>query len=72
MENSTEVRKEVPIWRKYAISIDEAAAYFHIGRNKLREIVQGNPEAPYVLINGPRYLIKREMFEKYLDKQQQI
>ena len=27
---------EIPIWRKYALSIEEAAVYFHIGHVKIR------------------------------------
>lgn len=30
---------EVPVWEKYTLSIDEAAAYFRIGENKLRKII---------------------------------
>ena len=31
-------KQEVPIWEKANLTIDEAAAYFGIGTNKLREI----------------------------------
>ena len=32
------MKYEVPIWEKYCLTLDEAAAYFGIGINKLREI----------------------------------
>ena len=31
--------KEVPIWEKSNLTLEEAAAYYGIGVNKLREIV---------------------------------
>ena len=61
-------KTEVPIWRKYALSFKEAAAYFRIGENKLRRIVDDNQDAEYVLWNNSRPLIKRKKFEDYLDK----
>lgn len=30
---------DVPVWEKYTLSIEEAAAYFRIGENKLRKIL---------------------------------
>lgn len=57
----------VPIWEKYTLTITEAAAYFRIGENKLRRIVNENPEAEYILWNGNRPQIKRVMFAKMID-----
>ena len=61
-------KTEVPIWQKYALSFKEAAAYFRIGENKLRRIVDDNRDAEYVLWNNSRPLIKRKKFEDYLHK----
>jgi len=33
--------KEVPLWEKTNLTLEEAAAYFNIGVNKLREISSG-------------------------------
>jgi len=63
---------EIPLCEKYALSIEEAAAYFHIGENKLRLIVQEDMDADYVLWNGNRALIKRKKFEEYLDKEHAV
>lgn len=30
---------DIPIWQKYTMTIEEAAAYFHIGRSRIRAIV---------------------------------
>ena len=58
---------EIPYWKKYTLSIEEAAAYFRIGEGKLRRLVQENPRADYLLWNGNRVQIKREKFEKFID-----
>lgn len=58
---------KVPIWQKYTLTIEEAAAYFRIGENKLRIIISQNPNAEYLLWNGNRVQIKRVMFEKFID-----
>ena len=60
--------KNVPVWEKYTLSIDEAALYFKIGRDKLRKIIAENPDADFVLWNGTRAQIKRKKFEEYIDK----
>lgn len=59
---------EIPIWEKYTLSIEEAAAYFRVGENKLRKIVSENEDAPFVLWNGARPQIKRKKFEEYIDR----
>ena len=60
--------KTVPIADKYALTIEEAAVYYHIGEGKLRRIVQNNPSSDFVLWNGTRALIKREQFSRLLDR----
>lgn len=60
--------KEIPIWEQYTLSVDEAAAYFRIGENKLRRIISENKDAEFILWNGNRPQIKRVLFEKYIDK----
>ena len=51
-------KQEVPIWEKANLTIDEAAAYFGIGTNKLREITS-NPDCEFVIRVGAKRLIKR-------------
>ncbi len=57
----------VPVWKRYALTITEAAEYYHIGENKLRMIADEHPEAEFIIMNGNRILFKRQMFEEYLD-----
>ena len=56
----------VPIWEKSNLTIDEAAAYFGIGINKIREISNA-PDCPFVLWVGRKRLIKRRQFNAYLE-----
>lgn len=64
-----EVRTNViPVWKRYVLSITEAADYYHIGENKLRMIADEHPEADFIIMNGNRILIKRQKFEEFLDR----
>ena len=60
-------RYSVPICRKYTLTIAEASEYFNIGEKKLRQLVQENNTADFILNNGVKVLIKRVKFEEYLD-----
>ena len=51
---------------KYLLTIDEAAEYFNIGKNKLREMIK-EPCCNFVLFNGKKALIKKNRLESYLD-----
>ena len=58
---------EIPIWRKYTLTVEEAAVYFRVGENKLRKIIAENKDADFLLWNGTRPQIKRKKFEEYID-----
>lgn len=62
------LENKVPLWEKYILTIQEAAEYFHIGEKKLRKLVEERMDADYLIINGSRVMIKRKLFEKYLDE----
>lgn len=64
MEKSAKL--QVPIWEKANLTLDEAAAYFNIGKHKLRQLTN-DPSCEYVLFVGEKRLIKRIPFEKYLN-----
>lgn len=59
---------KIPVWEKSNLTLTEAAAYFNIGENKLRDI-SDNDDCTFVLWCGRKRLIKRIAFEKYLEKQ---
>ena len=61
----------VPIWEKELLSVKEAAAYFGIGENKIREMTDGQT-CKYVLWVGNKRLIKRRMFQQVLEQQYSI
>lgn len=59
--------KEVPIWEKTLLTLDEAAAYSGLGVNKLREIT--NDElSDIVLWVGSKRLIKRKRLDRYIER----
>ena len=61
------MKYDVPIWNKANLTIEEAAAYFGIGMNKLRELTE-DENCKFVLYIGSKRLIKRQMFEKYREQ----
>lgn len=61
------MEKNVPIWEKSNLTLDEAAAYSGIGINKLRDL--SNVEnCTFVLWCGSKRLIKRKKLDEYLEK----
>ena len=59
--------KEVPIWEKITLTVEEAAAYSNIGQCKIRELLQGK-NCPFLIFVGRKQLIKRKAFEKYIEQ----
>ena len=57
----------VPLWQKYTLTITEASEYFNIGEKKIRQIIQANDTADFILNNGVKVLIKRIKFEQFID-----
>ncbi|MCX4372476.1 MAG: excisionase [Dysosmobacter sp.] len=60
--------QNVPVWEQYTLSVEEAAQYFRIGENKLRKLIEENPDSKWLLMNGSRAQIKRKIFEKMIDE----
>ena len=58
---------EIPYWEKYMLTLREAAEYFHIGEKKMRQIVEENMDAKFLPENGNRIMIKKKLFEEYLN-----
>ncbi len=59
--------KEVPIWEKSNLTLEEAAAYYGIGVNKLRELTNDD-NCKFVLWVGNKRLIKRKLMDQYLEQ----
>lgn len=68
MREGDSMNKNVPIADKALLTLEEAAMYFNIGMNKIRELT-ADDHCPYVLWNGSKRLIKRETFKEYLYNQ---
>ena len=58
---------EVPVYLKSNLTIEEAAVYSGIGRNKLRELTY-DERCPFVLYVGSKRLIKRRKFDEFIEK----
>lgn len=59
--------KEVPIWEKSNLTLEEAAAYTGIGVGKLRELTN-DKNCTFVLWVGSKRLIKRKQLDKYIQE----
>lgn len=59
--------KDVPIWEKSNLTLEEAAAYSGIGINKLREITNED-KCKFVLWVGNKRLIKRRLFDCFVEQ----
>lgn len=68
---STEEMIMVPISEKYLLTIEEARAYFNIGRDKIYELAKIRG-AEYVVHNGRNILINRQKLEEYLLEERYI
>ena len=68
---SEDVMKDIPVWRKVTITKEEAAAYSHIGINKLEDLLK-IPNCPFVLYVGKKKLIKRKEFEEFIESTKEM
>ena len=66
--NEEKGNNAVSIPEKFALTIKEAVSYFGIGERKMRKIVEDNLDSGFVLQNGSKYLIKRQLFEEFLNQ----
>ena len=64
-------KKEIPIWEKSNLTLEEAAAYSGIGINKLRQLTD-KEDCEFVLWVGTKRLIKRKMLDEYIEKASSI
>ena len=63
--------KEVPIWEKSNLSLEEAAAYSGIGINKLHDLTN-EKDWRFVLWVGNKRLIKRRLFDQFIEQMYSI
>ncbi len=60
-------KKEVPIWEKSNLTLEEAAAYSGIGINRLRDL-SNREDCEFVLWVGSKRLIKRRLLDEFLER----
>ena len=61
------MQKNVPIWEKANLTIQEAAEFSNIGQNKISEMLK-MPRCPFVLYVGKKKLVKRKEFERFIEE----
>lgn len=59
--------KEIPIWEKSNLTLEEAAAYSNIGINTIRKL-SNEESCNWVLWIGSKRLIKRRKFDEFIEK----
>jgi len=58
--------KEIPIWEKSNLTLEEAAAYTGVGIGKLRKL-SDREDCTFVLWVGTKRLIKRKKIDEYME-----
>lgn len=71
MEQKKSRKIDIPIWKKSNLTLEEAAEYYGIGINKLKEI-SNDDRCPFVLWVGSKRLLKRRLLDEYLEKMYSI
>ena len=61
------IKKEVPVWEKSNLTLEEAAAYYGIGIHKLREL-SDKEDCEFVLWIGTKRLLKRRKLDEYIER----
>ena len=57
--------EKIPIYKKVALTIKEAAEYSNIGINRIDKLLR-DPACPFVLFVGSKKLVKRKEFEEFI------
>lgn len=60
------MEEKVPIYHKLNLTLKEAAEYSNIGINRLTAMVS-EPNCPFALFVGTKKLIKRQVFDDYIN-----
>lgn len=68
------IGKNIPLpwWKKYTLTVEEASNYFGIGEKTLRRFLNEHKDSNFIINNGTKLLIKRKVFEKYIDEKMTV
>lgn len=64
-------RPAIPVWEKPYLTLEEAANFFNIGINRLRDM-SNEDDCDFVIWVGSKRLFKRRKLEEYLEMQYSI
>lgn len=64
-------KAEQSVWKKKCLSIEEAAAYFGIGTQKIRKLIK-RKNCSFVMYMSNKPFVLRERMEQYLDQKSRI
>ena len=65
--NKEQKAQVVPLWKKMNLTMEEASVYSGIGLNTIRDLTN-NPNCDFVLWVGTHRLLKRKMFEQFIER----
>ena len=60
------MKEKVPIYQKQNLTLKEAAEYSNIGINRLTMLIK-EPTCNFVLYVGNKRLIKRKLFDEFIE-----
>ena len=60
------MKEKVPIYQKQNLTLEEAAEYTNIGINRLTMLIK-EPTCNFVLYVGNKRLIKRKLFDEFIE-----
>ena len=66
--NYKTVIRSIPYYEKFLLTAQESCAYFHIGERKMYELLKEYDGAKWVLRNGNRLMVKKDLFARWLDQ----
>lgn len=60
------MKEKIPIYQKQNLTLEEAAEYSNIGINRLTMLIK-EPTCNFVLYVGNKRLIKRKLFDEFIE-----
>lgn len=60
------MKEKVPIYQKQNLTLEEAAEYSNVGINRLTMLIK-EPTCNFVLYVGNKRLIKRKLFDEFIE-----
>ena len=60
------MKEKVPIYQKQNLTLEEAAEYSNIGINRFTMLIK-EPTCNFVLYVGNKRLIKRKLFDEFIE-----